>query len=221
MENAVIELEQKALTVDKQAQEIIIKTQDHYDTANAFIVGIKKLQKEVKDTFGPIIQKAFSAHKEAKAQETRHLDPLLKAEELVKGKMLGYLREQERIRQEQERKLQAEAEKKRQEALAKAEAAREAGKEAKAEKYEEKAAQIVAPQLAPTVDKGNAMVKKLWHAEVYDLMALVGAVAAGNLSSNAIEANMTFLNAQARALKETMNYPGVKAVAEDNIGIRS
>jgi len=221
MVNELMELEQQALAVDEQAREIIIKDQNQYDTANSFILTIKKLQKEVKDSFGPIIAKAFQAHKEAKAQETRHLEPLLKAEELVKGKMLGWLREQERIRQEMERKLQAEAEKKRQETLAKAEAAREQGKEAKAERYEEKASQIVAPILAPTADKGSAIVKKLYHAEVIDLMALVKAIAAGQAPIILVEANMVVLNSQARSLKETMSYPGVKVVAEDNLGIKT
>jgi hypothetical protein len=221
METEIIELEQRALAVDEQAKAIIIKNQGQYDEANSFILNIKALQKKVKDTFGPIITKAFQAHKEAKAQETKHLEPLLKAEELIKGKMMGYLREQEAIRQEQERKLQAEAEKKRQEALAKAEVARANGQETKAEKYEEKASQIIAPQLATTVDRGNATVKKQWSAEVTDLMALVKAIAAGQAPITLIVANMPILNAQARALKDQMNYPGVKAVSEDIVAIRT
>ncbi len=221
MENEILELESKALALDEQAKAIIIKNQGQYDNANSFIVNIKNLQKQVKDTFGPIIKKAFEAHKEAKGQETKHLDPLLKIEELIKGKMMGYLREQEAIRAEAERKLQAEAEKKRQEALAKAELARAEGKEAKAEKYEDKASQIISPTLAPTVDNGSASMKKLYHAEVFDLMALVKAIAAGQAPIVLIEANLTVLNAQARSLKENMNYPGVKAVSEDNLSIRT
>ena len=220
MENELMELEEKTLTVDEQARVIIVKTQEQYNSADKFVQEIKNLQKEIKATFGPIISKAFQAHKEAKAQETRHLEPLLKAEAFIKDKMMVYLRQQEAIRQEQERKLQAEAERKRQEALAKAEAARAEGKEAKAEKYEDKAAQVVAPQLASTVDKGSAVVTKRWSAEVTDLMALVKAVAAGQVPLACIEANMPTLNAQARALKDSMNYPGVKAISEENLGIR-
>ena len=124
MENAIIDLEQQALELDSKAQVLMVKNQEQYNDANSFIKAIKGLQQQVKDTFRPIISKAFQAHKEAKAQENRHLTPLLKAETLVKGKMLDFIREQERIRQEQERKLQAEAEKKRQENLKKAEVAK-------------------------------------------------------------------------------------------------
>lgn len=221
MENTILDLEQKSLQVDEQAHSIAINDQLSYDSANSFVVAIKKVQKEVKDTFGPIIQKAFQAHKEAKAQENKYLEPLLKAEEMVKSKMSAYLRVQENIRIEQEKKLQAEAEKKRQEALRKAEEARAQGKEDKAEKFEEKAANIISPQLAPTVDRGSAIVKKIWHAEVIDLMALVKAIAEGKAPIALIEANMTVLNSQARSLKDNMNYPGVRAVSEDSIGIKT
>jgi len=220
MAQEIMELEQEVQKIDVQAQNFIIKTQDSYDKANDFLKAIKGLQQQVKDTFGPIIKKAYEAHKEAKAQETIHLDPLLKAESLVKGKMLTFWQEQEHLRREAEAKLQAEAEKKRQEALAKAEAARAEGKEAKADKYEEKASQIIAPTLAPSFDKGSVAVKKIWHAEVIDLMALVKAVAAAQAPISLVEANMVVLNTQARALKETMNYPGVKSVCEDSLSTR-
>jgi dsDNA-specific endonuclease/ATPase MutS2 len=220
METEVMELEQKALAIDTQAREVSIKNQEGYDRANDFLKAIKGMQAKVKETFRPIIEKAYSAHKEAVAQEKKHMEPLLMAYDLVNGKMLGFYREQERIRQEAERKLQAEAEKKRQEALAKAEEARAVGKEAKAERFEEKAASVVAPTLAPMFDKGSAVIKKLYHAEVYDLMALVKAIAAGQAPIVLVEANMPVLNAQARALKDMMAYPGVKAVAEDNLSTR-
>ncbi len=220
MDTQIMELENQALTIDEKAQGIVVKTQPQYDMANDFLKAIKGLQTKIKDTFRPIIDQAHKAHKEAVSQEKKHLEPLLAAEILIKNKMMAYINEQERIRQEVERKLQAEAEKKRQEALAKAEVARANGKEAKAEKYEEKASQIVAPTLAPSVDKGSAVIKKIWHAEVFDLMALVKAIAAGQVPLACVEASMPILNSQARALKDTMAYPGVKAVAEDNLSTR-
>ncbi len=216
----IIELESKAVAIDTKAQSLIVKNQGQYDIANDFLKAIKGLQQQVKDTFGPIITKAYAAHKEAKLQETIHLEPLIKAETLVKDKMLTFWQDQERIRLEAERKLQEAAEKKRQEALDKAEAARDAGNEAKAEKYEDKAAQIVAPQLAPTFDKGSASMRKYWSAEVLDLMVLVKAVAKGQVSIKAVKADLVFLNSQAESLKETFNYPGVKAVSRDGLSTR-
>ena len=91
MENKeIIELETKALAVDEQAKAIIIKSQEQYNAAGDFIKSIKGIQKQVKDTFKEIIAKTFAAHKEAKAQETRHLEPLLKAEEFIKRKEISW-----------------------------------------------------------------------------------------------------------------------------------
>jgi len=101
MKNEMMEIEKEAVSADRKAQGLIVKTQLDYDTANQFLKSIKELQAKIKDTFGPIISKAFQAHKEAKAQETKHLEPLIKAESLIKNKMLEFIREQERIRQEQ------------------------------------------------------------------------------------------------------------------------
>jgi len=213
----IIELEKQALTVDIQAKELMIRNQENYSKANDFLKTVKSLQLKVKDTFRPIIDQAFRTHKEAVAKEKIHLEPLLKAEVLIKNKMMEWLKIQEEIRFKQEAKLQARAEKERQEALAKAEAARANGKESRAERYEEKAANIIAPQLAPTIDTGGAGIRKYWSAEVVDLMLLVKAIADGRASIMAVEPNMPFLNKQAEMLKETFNFPGIKAVSRDGL----
>ena len=220
MDTEIVDLEDKALMTVTQAQELAVKNQVSYDSANSFLRAIKNLQEEIKGTFRPIISAANATWKSALAEEKKHLEPLEKAESLVKDKMLEWMREQERLRREQEAKLQAEAERKRQEAIAKAEAARANGKEAKAEKYEEKAANIIAPCLSSSFDKGSVSVRKTYHAEVASLIELVKAVAGGKVPLMSIEANLTFLNSQARALKETLDYPGVKVIAEDNLSTR-
>lgn len=220
MESDLMVLEQEAQTIDVQAHELTVKNQEQYDSANDFLKAVKGLQQKVKDSYGPLIKKAYDAHKAAKAEETKQLEPLLKAENLVKEKMLTFWQEQERIRQETEERLRVEAEKKRQEALKKAEEARAKGKEDKAEKYEEKAAAVVAPTIAPTFNKGSASVRKYWSAEVVDLMTLAKAVVSGQVSIMAIKADQVFLNSQAESLKTTFNYPGVKAVSRDGFSTR-
>ena len=220
MEDKIIEVEKQVLTIDVKARELSIESQNSYNMANEFLKTIKTLQTKIKDTFSPMKKKASDAHKEICLQETRQLELPLKAEALVKLKMLVWMQEQERARREVEAKLQAKAEKERQEALAKAEAARANGKEAQAEKYEEKAANIIAPCLSSSFDKGSVSVRKTYHAEVASLIELVKAVAGGKVPLMSIEANLTFLNSQARSLKETLAYPGVRVIAEDNLSSR-
>ena len=220
MDTEIVDLEGKALTTVTQAQELTVENQASYNYANNFLLAVKNLQRTVSDTFRPIIQAANATWKGALAEEKKHLEPLQKAEALVKLKMLEWMQEQERARRETEAKLQAKAEKERQEALAKAEAARANGKEARAEKYEEKATTIIAPQLAPSFDKGSVSVKKLYRAEVDSLAKLVEAIAIGKAPLMSVEANMTFLNIQARAMKETLDIPGVRIIVEDSLSSR-
>ena len=134
MEDKIIEVEKQVLTIDVKARELSIESQNSYNMANEFLKTIKTLQTKIKDTFSPMKKKASDAHKEICLQETRQLELPLKAEALVKSKMLEWLKIQEEIRFKQEAKLQARAEKERQEALAKAEAARANGKESRVER---------------------------------------------------------------------------------------
>ena len=202
-------------------QDLIIRTQSEYNYAENTLQLIKSKMKGLDISKKTITIPLDLARKSVMDLFRIPLGYYEETEKIIKSKMLAYYQEQERLRREAEAKLQAKAEKERQEALAKAEAARANGKETRAEKYEEKAASIIAPQLAPSIDKGGAIIKKLWSAEVYDLRALVTAIAAEKAPLSLIEPNMTAIHAQARAFKDTLNLPGVRAVCEDNLSIRS
>jgi hypothetical protein len=60
-----------------------------------------------------------------------------------------------------------------------------------------------------------------FKAVVLDKLELVKAVAAGIVPLNALDANMPFLNNQARAMRQTMAYPGVKVEEETGLASRS
>lgn len=70
---------------------------------------------------------------------------------------------------------------------------------------------VAAPVVQSSVPKGfGGMTQKYFSAEVFDVKALARAVLAGQVPVQAIKGDEVFLNAQARMLKETMNWPGVK-----------
>ena len=74
------------------------------------------------------------------------------------------------------------------------------------------------PIVSRTVQTGNGIIEReTWHFQVDNLKALVGAVSAGKIPLNAILANTVFLGQQARSLKGSMDYPGVKVWATKNI----
>jgi hypothetical protein len=101
----LIELEQKALSFPVRAKEILIQTPDDYLGASTFFLSIKALRKEIQDTFGPLKEKAFQAHKAIVAEEKRHEQPLIEAEKIVKGIMEKWDAEQAEIARQKEIEL--------------------------------------------------------------------------------------------------------------------
>lgn len=59
-----------------------------------------------------------------------------------------------------------------------------------------------------------------WKAEVTSLQLLCRAIADGKLPVHYVEANMAVLNAAARANKQALNIPGVRAVADTTVSAR-
>ena len=58
----------------------------------------------------------------------------------------------------------------------------------------------------------NPNVIYTYDVVVFDLVALAAAVAVGDVPRRAVQPNMEFLNAQVRALRELLHYPGVRVV---------
>ena len=138
----VEDVQAEVAPVVQRAGQIVVTNPDQYTDAAGFLKAVKAAQKTVTGFFGPMKAKAHEAWKTITAKEGETLQPLKAAEDAVKAKMLTYDREQERIRQAEQRRLQAiEDEKNRKEreraaALAKAqrdkeEAARRAEEEAR------------------------------------------------------------------------------------------
>jgi hypothetical protein len=104
--------------------------------------------------------------------------------------------------------------------------ARAAGKEQagadKAAGLQTRAATVVAPVIPSTVSKVKGLSnRKTYKAVVTDKMAVLQAVVAGLIPIGAVDINESFLNAQARLQKESLNYPGVQVVPEDGLASRS
>ena len=74
----------------REAQDIVIETADDYNRGHLFVLGIKAARKRIAETFGPIIEKAHKAHKEAIAQRNRLDAPLIEADAVVTQRMLAW-----------------------------------------------------------------------------------------------------------------------------------
>lgn len=150
--------------------------------------------------------------------------------------------EQRRLDEEARRRREA-LEAQERAARAKAEAERAAGNLKAAERLEQKAdlkADTAATVIAPTVQReaprvAGVQTREHWYAVVTALEDLIVAVAVGivrrradgaqliglvtnmpEVPTMALEANMKFLNTQAKAMRKELRYPGVNSV-KDNI----
>jgi len=160
-------IEQHSTDAVAQANALAVKTDEQYALAAEFLKRIKGLQKEVGDTFDPIIVKANAAHKEAIGQRDKYLKPLQAAEKEVKGKIAAFVDERESIRREAEAKLRAEAERKQEDIRRKAAEAEAKGNAERAEKLVAKAEAVPMPTVQTTVEKISGLsFKDVWEVEI-------------------------------------------------------
>jgi hypothetical protein len=216
--------------------QIAVVSPESYTVAGETLRTVKSLRAELESVCRPVINERHKAHKDALAEFTRGDGPLAVAESNLKRSLLSYDQEQERIRRTEQERLQKEAE-----ATARAEARRieeerrleeAVALEASGNKEEAEqvlAAPVVTPEvfvppvvLATTTPKVEGLSKRqVWKCDVTDKMALIKAVASGQVPLAAIEANTVFLGQQARSLKSEMKYPGVKVWPEETMSGRA
>ncbi len=237
-----IEIVQKeVLTIPQQARMIVVKDQGSLENANRFFIVIRALKKKIAATFDPMEAAAKEAKRKAEESRKTIMEerakieaPLNVAEDYLSGQVVGYKREQDRIREEEQEKLRQEAirieagrrKKEEDERVAQAAILEESGatEEAEAlvnEAIEEKEKPIevyIPPPETPKVKLEGASIKTYWSAKVVNLQKLVKAVAENKAPLTCLEANMTTLNGLARSLKKEMKIDGVEVVQTSSMG---
>jgi hypothetical protein len=216
------DIEQDVTSVPARAKTLTITTNEEFERAGELLKVIKGLRAEVDSTFDGIISKAHEAHKEAISQKRRYEAPLAEAEALLKPKLSKFLMDQERERQqEQLRQQKAAQEQAEREAIENAIVLDDMGETAAANQLLEEPvipAPVFIPREKPKVS--GIVEQKRYSAQVVSLQLLVKAVAEGKVPMMALKADTVFLNQQARSMKDTLNYPGVRLVVESNISAR-
>ena len=207
-----------ALPFPAQAKALTIRDDESLRRGNEILLTIKDLRKKIQDTFGPICAAAFAAHKTAvKAQKDAEA-PLVEAEGIIKPSIARYMADAERKRREEEERIRKEMEKRaEEEALAAAIEAEDAGDLTEAEAI--LSAPVFVPHVsAPPPPKLEGIsIRNIIKFEVTDLRALVKAVAAGQVPVEAIKPNDVVIGAQARSLRLSLHWPGVRVWAEDSV----
>ena len=173
LDTAEEKLGEEVSAIELQAESVVIATDEDYSMAGEATSNVKRMQKKVEEYWEPMRVSAKKAYDEVLAHKKEMLDPLKKAEQILKGKMSGYLLEQERKRKEQEeamRKLaEAEADRKLQEAIDASNAGDAAAAEfamAEAEVYDTAAATSAIAKQTPKAE--GVSTSKAWKITAID-----------------------------------------------------
>jgi len=208
----IIEVNTLALSVPDQAKMITVITNNNdYTKAANILLTIKEIRKKIEATFKPIKQKMDAAKKEVLDQEKAADRPLIEAEMYIKPLISGYLLEQERIRKEEERRLQEQARKEEEERqLQEAILAEQSGHKDEAEAIMEAPVQappVVVPKAVPKVE--GISMRENWKFRITNEKAI---------PREFLKVDEQKIGAYVRAMKSAANIAGVEIYNESNIG---
>lgn len=191
----------------EKAKAFRITTQEHREYAGALLKEIKGLRTQINKTFDPLITQAYTHHRALVAEKKKHDDPLCEAFELVRQEGAKDAAEQQRV-------VNAEQERLRKEAYAKAEAEREAERKRLWADGQRKAAQAVAaaPVIVepvapppPAAKVEGVSAKRVWKARIVDVTLIPHEYMLPDTQK---------LDKLAKALRGEMKVPGVQAYEE-------
>jgi hypothetical protein len=217
---------QKALAFPDQARALTISDTATYQQACDFLLGVKALRAEIAETFDPHIGRAFEAHRALCREKKEAEAPLADAELIVKRALVTYDTAQERIRQEEQRRLQEQArreaeERQLMEAIAleeEAKASGDAGLAMEAAAKLEEPIHTPAVAVAPTTPKVSGIAyRETWSGRLTNIAALIVYAASNPQFMGLLMINQPALNQLARSMKNQMRIPGVEAVSTKDV----
>lgn len=206
-----------------------ISSHEDYMVVADALKEVKEFEKRVESWFKPLVEKAHAAWKGLTERRRETLAPAKAWEAECKSGLAEWDTEQERIRQEEQRRLEAEArkaeeERRMAEAAALEQEALAEGDESKLAEAEQLIAEpietpvVSVPKTTPKV--AGIQYREQWSAQVVNQQQLVSYVAQNPQFTNLVQPNMPALNALARSLKGKLKIPGVKAVGTKAVAAR-
>lgn len=210
-------VEAKALAIPEQARLIVVTDNDSMAIADNTKAVIKDMLKEINETFKPLADKAFQAHRAITGKWNEVKKPLEDADKYLTGQVKGYLAEVKRKAEEEAARIREEQRKIEEERrLREAEEAEKEGKHKEAEAIIEE--EVFVPYVAPVINTPKVDSRKyrtLPRARVTDKMKLIRYVAQNAALSDLLDVNMSVVNKKAGSLgKEINNIPGLEYYEE-------
>ena len=233
------DLEWAGLDIVTKAEEVpaVILDDQTYEACAKVIIEAKVIVKKIAERIGPEKQRRHEAHRMVCDLETALNAFPKRALEIAEPKRLVYEKEAERKRLEREAELMAEAKRKEEDkVLAEAQYLQEMGEPEAAEQVLSQPIESPPVILGPAVPKvkGLRVTMPVWAGQIFDLMAVVQAVASKALPLAAILGiepldghrgiyQSQFWNQQAKNLMRTQESyeigPGVKAYDKNDMAV--
>lgn len=203
-------LKQETSLLEIQAEGTLVTNDEEYQSAAEFGRAIKAKANEITAFFKPMKDAAHKAHKEVCEREKKMLEPLAKAEKLVKQAMGAYVTEQERKHKEAEeaarRAAAAEAERK----LADAISLEEQGREDEAAAAIEEAEVIDTVGSSLTISAAPPKVKGVTAKRDYEIVGVDGAKVPINFAGIELRpVDTAAVMRLIRASKDSIQIPGI------------
>lgn len=217
-----------------EGQSIVIIDQRSYDAACTFLTSkVNPKIKEIDDFFDKNIKGANDLHKSLIAQKKTISEPVANLKKAINTEIIAWDDEQAEKQREAQRQAE-EAQRLQDEEFRIANAVEVEQQGGTQEEVNQVLATPVithAPVAAPVYQKASGIsVKVLWRAEIkgeadkttYEksMRELCAAIGRGEQPVTYVEPNLTALNQIAKAQREAMNVPGVKAVSNKSAASR-
>lgn len=223
---SLAEYESKALVLRQRVDLVKIETDDQYRDVAAVAVECAENIKSMKAELEPHRVKRYNSLQRIYDILTAKVKPLEETKTKAARLTALYNAEQEQKRQAEEDRLRREEQERAQKLQA--QQAEQLASEGRVEEgvavleSQPEVMPVVAPVTVPKVAGISGKVTWVYTAEVFDLMALVKAVAEGKAPIQAlgsqdritkvwdVTTGQDFLNSQADAFKEAFSYPGCR-----------
>lgn len=222
LDNPEQSLGKQVSLIEKNATGVIISDDASYAQAAEITKTIKQMQKKVKDYWEPLRVSAKKTYDDVLGKKKAMMDPLDKAEKILKGKMGGYTAAKERERKAREEAVRKAAQEETDRKLAEAAAAEKNGDligaemaMAEAEIMDDASASITVMSKVPKVE--GVSTTKNWEIKSIDLSKVPVELAGVLLRPVDEKAALRLI----RASKGTIQIPGIEYEETYAVSIRA
>jgi len=210
------------MEIELSPNNFIVNSPESYADAGKTMLSLNDLLSKIKNYWQPLKQKAHEAHKAITAKENEMLKPIEERKKILSSKVSAYLTEQDRIKREEQKRLDDERRE-----LEKAERERLETESKKAEeswdlkKAVELKAQSESVYIPPTIvqseikktvvmDEGTMSTKKDIEVEIINISDILRHIISGKLPSFIISINEL-------KLKQFLKMSGIMELSGCNI----